>query len=75
VLSDVRFRGKADIQLLLRMRVIGCYPFGPSTSGLHFLVPEIPKPSWTQFRVPDRVLNVFVAQVGLQRPCVVPSIR
>ena len=48
---------------------------GPSTSGLRFLAPEIPKPSWTQFRVPDRVLNVFVAQVGLQRPCVVPSVR
>ena len=39
-----------------------------------FLAPEILKPRRTQFRVPHRVLNVFVAQVGLQRPSVVSPV-
>src|SRR5690348_10382039 len=43
--------------------------------GLRFLAPEILKPRRTQFCVAHRVLNVFVAQVGLQRPSVVPSVR
>jgi len=37
--------------------------------------PEVLKPRRTQFRVSDRVLNVLVAEIGLQRPSVVPLIR
>ena len=37
--------------------------------------PEVLNPRRTQFRVSDRVLNVLVAEIGLQRPSVVPLIR
>jgi hypothetical protein len=40
-----------------------------------FLAPEILKPNGTQLGVPQRMLNVFVTQVGLQRPSVVPPVR
>ena len=39
--------------------------------GVCFLTPKIFEPGRRQFGVPDRVLNVFVAEVGLQRPCLV----
>jgi hypothetical protein len=62
------FGGKADIQLVPRIRVIGCSPFGrryaPTRGfvdrrnlqrvGCAFLAPEILKPSWTQVRVGDQ---------------------
>jgi hypothetical protein len=37
--------------------------------------PEILEPRRSEFRIAHRVLDVFVAEVSLQRPSVVPSVR
>ena len=35
------------------------------------VLPEVPKPRWRQLGVADRVLDVLVAEVLLDGPCVV----
>ena len=37
--------------------------------------PKVFETRWRQFRVSHRVLNIFVAEVGLQRPRIMPPVR
>jgi len=37
--------------------------------------PKVFEARWRQFRISHRVLNIFVAEVGLQRPGIMPSVR
>jgi len=39
------------------------------------LAPKVLKPRWTHFGVSHRVLNVLVAEIGLQRASIVSLIR
>ena len=42
----------------------------------HRLVfPEIPKPAGRQLRISDRVLNILVAKIKLDRPRILASVR
>jgi len=36
--------------------------------GLRVLAPKILEPRWSQFSVPDRMLDILVAEISLQRP-------
>src|SRR6516162_1022950 len=36
--------------------------------------PKVFKTCWRQFRISHRVLNIFVAEVGLQRPGIMPPV-
>lgn len=44
-------------------------------SGRSLSSPKIPEPRWRQLCISDGVLNVFVAEIGLQRPRVMPVDR
>src|SRR6516162_11210052 len=37
--------------------------------------PKVFETRWRQFRISHRMLNIFVAEVGLQRPGIMPSVR
>ena len=36
--------------------------------------PKVFKTRWRQFRIPNRMLNIFVAEIGLQRPGIMPPV-
>jgi hypothetical protein len=40
----------------------------------NLLPPKVLEPRWRQLSVPHRVLDVFVPEIGLQRPRVVPTV-
>ena len=55
----------------------GSFHCGPFKQGglVCSVLPKIPEPLWRQLRVADRMRNVLVAEVLLDRPCILPIIR